>query len=264
MLVLADQARRSIPRCQVRSCAVVCGAAGRATGCKRLGAGTMARVSDRRLIRAAALGAVCLRAGSRTGAAADPGYPAVDSGTTATPRWSPASTPWRLPIPGIVRVFSIGDSYQGRAIWAAEVSDHVGKDEGEPEVLFDGLHHAREHLSAEEPLSILHLLADHYGHTDALGRRVTHLVDTRRIWIIFMVNPDGLEKDLAGGPYGGGHYAGWRKNVQPTPHSSFVGTDINRNYGYAWGCCGGSSGSPSSDMYRGPRAVVDPGSSGGA
>src|SRR5688500_10416025 len=49
--------------------------------------------------------------------------------------------------PGIVRVFRIGRSAQGRSIWAAEVSDDPGEHEGEPEVMFDGLHHAREHLT---------------------------------------------------------------------------------------------------------------------
>ena len=48
-----------------------------------------------------------------------------------------------------MKLFSIGKSYQGRTIWAAKVSDNVGVDENEPEVLFDGLHHAREHISAE-------------------------------------------------------------------------------------------------------------------
>ena len=215
-------------------------------------------MSSRRLIRAAAL-AVCASAVfAGPGVAAEPGYPAVDRRYHSYPEMAADIHAEAAAHPSIVRVFSIGDSYQGRAIWAAEVSDRVGVDEGEPEVLFDGLHHAREHLSAEESLSILHLLADHYGHTDALGRRVTRIVNTRRVWIIFMVNPDGLEKDLAGGPYGGGHYAGWRKNVQPTLHSKAIGTDINRNYGYDWGCCEGSSGDPRSDMYRGPRAWSTP------
>ena len=40
--------------------------------------------------------------------------------------------------------------------------------------------------------------------------------------------------------------------------SSYVGTDLNRNYGYKWGCCGGSSGFPSSDTYRGPSAFSAP------
>ena len=71
--------------------------------------------------------------------------------------------------PDIVRLFSIGRSHEGRELWAAEVSDQPGTDEGEPEVLFDGLHHAREHLSAEMTISILDLLAGQYGRDTGLG-----------------------------------------------------------------------------------------------
>src|SRR4029453_16683456 len=39
--------------------------------------------------------------------------------------------------PNLVDVFSIGESVHGREIWAAKVSDSVGTDEDEPEVLFD-------------------------------------------------------------------------------------------------------------------------------
>jgi hypothetical protein len=31
-----------------------------------------------------------------------------------------------------------------------------------------------------------------------------------------------------------------------------VGTDLNRNYDYRWGCCGGSSGFEGDETYRGP------------
>ena len=89
--------------------------------------------------------------------------------------------------PGHRRVSSIGKSYQGRDIWAAKVSDNVAIDEDEPEVLFDWLHHAREHLSLEQDLAILRWLTDGYG-TDP---RITDIVDTREIWIVFAVNPDG-------------------------------------------------------------------------
>ena len=65
--------------------------------------------------------------------------------------------------PDIVRVFAIGSSYKGRTIWAVEVSDNVGADEGEPEVMLDALHHAREHLTPEMALYALHLLTDSYG-----------------------------------------------------------------------------------------------------
>jgi hypothetical protein len=160
--------------------------------------------------------------------------------------------------PDIVRVFSIGDSSEGRPILAAEISDHPGQDEGEPEVLFDGLHHAREHLSAEMAISILDLLVGGYGAPSPLGQRVTRLVDERRTWIVFMVNPDGLTYDLGGAPY-----RSWRKNRQPGPGTGAagrraIGTDLNRNYGYRWGCCGGSSGEPAHLYYRGPRAWSAP------
>src|SRR5215204_2398978 len=151
--------------------------------------------------------------------------------------------------PDIVDVFSIGKSYQGRNIWAAKVSDNVHVDENEPEVLFDGLHHDREHLTVEQTLAILRWLSDDYGRDD----EITDLVDTREIWIIFNVNPDGGEYDLTGSPY-----RAWRKNRQPNSGTTAVGTDLNRNYGYRWGCCGGSSGSKSSDTSRGTKAWSAP------
>ena len=173
-------------------------------------------------------------------------YPAKDARYHAYPEMVSHIKQVAEQHPGIVRVFSIGQSHQGRKLWAAEISDNVGRDEGEPEVLFDGLHHAREHLSAELPIYILDLLTNQYGRKTDLGQRVTNLVNKRRTWIVFMVNPDGLQYDLTGNPY-----RGWRKNRQPTPGSTKVGTDLNRNYGYKWGCCGGSSGSPGAFDFRG-------------
>jgi carboxypeptidase T len=156
--------------------------------------------------------------------------------------------------PDIVHVFSIGKSYQGRDIWAAKISDNVADDEAEPEVLFDALHHAREHMTVEQALYLFHLLADNYG-TDT---QITNLVNSREIWIIFAVNPDGFEYDLT--CTGSSHppYCAWRKNRQPNSGSSAIGTDLNRNYDYDWGCCGGSSGTKSSITYRGSKAFSAP------
>ena len=180
-------------------------------------------------------------------------YPARDSRYHSYPEMVSHIKQVAAAHPDIVRILSIGKSHQGRKLWAAEVSDDPGRDEGEPEILFDGLHHAREHLSAEMPIYILDLLTKQYGKTTELGKRVTRLVDKRRTWIVFMVDPDGLQYDLGGSPY-----RSWRKNRQPTPGSKKVGTDLNRNYGYKWGCCGGSSGSPGAWNYRGPKAWSAP------
>ncbi len=144
---------------------------------------------------------------------------------------------------------SIGQSFENRDLPVIKISDNVGTDEDEPEVLFTAHQHAREHLTVEMALYLMHLLLDNYG-TDA---RVTNLVDSREIWIVPDVNPDGGEYDIATGSY-----RSWRKNRQPNAGTSAVGTDPNRNWGYQWGCCGGSSGNPSSETYRGATPFSAP------
>ncbi|WP_329621432.1 M14 family metallopeptidase [Streptomyces sp. NBC_01255] len=144
--------------------------------------------------------------------------------------------------PSIMRKQVIGKTYQGRDIVAIKISDNVATDESEPEVLFTHHQHAREHLTVEMALYLLRELGAGYG-TDS---RVTNAVNGREIWIIPDLNPDGGEYDIASGSY-----RSWRKNRQPNSGSSYIGTDMNRNWNYKWGCCGGSSGSKSSETYRG-------------
>ncbi|MEO7911311.1 MAG: M14 family metallopeptidase [Roseiflexaceae bacterium] len=153
--------------------------------------------------------------------------------------------------PSIVQLFSIGTSYQGRELLAAKISDNVGQDEGEPEALFVGLYHAREHLTVEMQLYLLRLLTENYGL--AGQEQITGLVDSREIYLIFELNPDGGEFDIASGGY-----QFWRKNRQPIGGSFQVGTDLNRNHSYKWGCCGGSSSSPGSETYRGVAPASTP------
>ncbi|MFJ9740334.1 M14 family metallopeptidase [Streptomyces sp. NPDC101166] len=151
--------------------------------------------------------------------------------------------------PSIISKRVIGKSYQGRDIVAVKISDNVASDEAEPEVLFTHHQHAREHLTVEMALYLIRELGAGYG-TDA---RITNMVNSREIWIVPDVNPDGGEYDVATGSY-----RSWRKNRQPNSGSSNVGTDLNRNWAFRWGCCGGSSGSTSSETYRGPAAESAP------
>jgi hypothetical protein len=151
--------------------------------------------------------------------------------------------------PAIMRQQVIGTSYGGRNIVAIKISDNAGTDEAEPEVLFTHHQHAREHLTVEMALYLLH----QFGDTYATDSRIKNIVDSREIWIIPDLNPDGGEYDIATGSY-----RSWRKNRQPNSGSSYVGTDLNRNWNYRWGCCGGSSGSKSSETYRGASAESAP------
>jgi carboxypeptidase T len=151
--------------------------------------------------------------------------------------------------PAILSLSSLGLAYEGRTLWVVKISDNVGTDEDEPEVLFTHHQHAREHLTVEQGLYTLQMLTDEYG----VDSRITGIVDSREIWLVFDANPDGGEFDIATGSY-----VSWRKNRQPNAGTSAVGTDLNRNWGYRWGCCGGSSGTPSSTTYRGPAAFSAP------
>ena len=110
-----------------------------------------------------------------------------------------------------------------------------------------GCHHAREWISVEVPFLFGKYLLDNYG----LDPQVRALVDAAEIWIVPIVNPDGLEYSI--------HvYRYWRKNRRANADGTF-GVDINRNYGYAWGADNeGSSGYPGSDIYRGTGPFSEP------
>jgi hypothetical protein len=155
--------------------------------------------------------------------------------------------------PGIARAFSIGKSYEGRKIWGIKISDNVGTDENEPEVFVNSQIHARERAAGELGLAIIEWLTDNYGGSDALGQRVTDIVNSREIYVVPVVNPDGSEYDMSGG-----HWHQWRKNRQPIPDSSQMGVDLNRQFGYMWGGGGNVSTNPASDVYQGPYAWYAP------
>jgi hypothetical protein len=144
--------------------------------------------------------------------------------------------------PTIFTLTSIGQSREGRELWLGKISDNVNTDEREPEFLFTHHIHAREHLTVEQGLYTLRMLTQEYGSNP----QITDLVNRLEIWIVFDINPDGGEFDIATG-----NYVSWRKNRQPNPGVAAVGTDLNRNWGFQWGCCGGSSGNTNSGTYRG-------------
>jgi len=205
------------------------------------------QASRRPLVRATALAALLAIGASSVATATEfpPGKEGYHSYTEVAAEVSAVAAAH----PSIVSRFSIGKSYQGRDIWAVKISDNVTVDEAEPEVMFDGTHHADEHMATEMTLHILHWLVDGYG----VDPRITSIVNSREIWIVFVVNPDGAEYDISGGRF---HH--WRKNRQPTPGTTSIGTDLNRNYSYHWGGGGRTSANPQAITYRGPRAFSTP------
>ena len=150
-----------------------------------------------------------------------------------------------LETPGLAKVYDVGDTIEGRDIWAIKISDNVETDEDEPEVFFCGCHHAREWITVEVALR----LAEHLVNGYSTSQAIRDLVDNAEIWILPVVNPDGYK-------YSWDTYRYWRKNRRDNGDGTF-GVDPNRNYGYRWGGIG-SSGSTSSDTYRGTSSFSEP------
>jgi hypothetical protein len=145
---------------------------------------------------------------------------------------------------------SIGQSHEGRDIWAIKVSDNPDLQEDEPEVLFDALHHAREVITVEVMLDLLRYLCSGYG-SDPVA---TFLVEERQIWIVPVVNPDGYCYNEDTYPSGGGM---WRKNRRINEFTECRGVDCNRNYPYMWDN-GGVEHDPCGDLYLGPYPGSEP------
>lgn len=144
----------------------------------------------------------------------------------------------------ICHLESIGTTHEGRDIWALKISDNPKINEPEPAALLMGAHHAREWPSVEVPMATAQKLLEEYETNE----EIKNLVDNREIWIVPMVNPDGVVYSMEKSRY-------WRKNRRN--NGGTYGVDLNRNYGYQWGNVGASS-SGSSDTYHGTGPFSEP------
>jgi len=146
---------------------------------------------------------------------------------------------------------SIGQTIEGREIYVYKISDNPTVDENEPEIFFNAYIHAREAITFEILFGLANHLLDNYS-TDA---DVASLVDSREIYLMPAVNPDGVEYNATTDPGGGGL---WRKNRSVNPGGA-RGVDLNRNFSEGWGYDNvGSSGTPSSETYRGVTPFSEP------
>lgn len=156
----------------------------------------------------------------------------------------------------IMHLESIGQSYEGRNIWAVTLSNNPSVSEGESAVLLMGAHHGNEKPSYETLIFFIEYITALYGSSnkdnDADGRinedifdgmdndgdgfidedpseeRINNLINNVEIYVLPMVNPDGVEYE-------------WRKNHAPNygplgrnEEITSYGVDLNRNYDYLW------------------------------
>ncbi len=155
--------------------------------------------------------------------------------------------------PGVISSkINLGSTIEGRPVWAVKISDNPNVDEtDEPEVLFTAAIHAREVIT---PLTVFHIM-DHLLDNYGADPDITDLVNSREIWFVPMVNPDGYYHNEVIAPNGGGL---WRKNRRNNGDGTY-GVDLNRNFGYAW-AYDNSGSSPYTDdaTYRGSAPFSEP------
>ncbi|HKP51033.1 MAG TPA: M14 family zinc carboxypeptidase [Chloroflexia bacterium] len=117
-----------------------------------------------------------------------------------------------------------------------------------PVFWYDAGIHSREIATPEVAMRFINYLLDNYdSNADAHW-----LVDYQDIWVMPMLNPDGHHMNESNGQ---GTPTLHRRNADKDDGCSTYdqfGTDINRNFPFQWGCCGGSSPNPCDDVYRGP------------
>lgn len=108
--------------------------------------------------------------------------------------------------------------------------------------------HAREYTTAELGTRFAEYLVANYG-TDP---EVTWLLDHHEVHLLLQSNPDGRKRAETG--------LLWRKNTNNDycSNTNDRGADLNRNFEYQWGCCGGSSSQQCSNAFRGPAAASEP------
>ena len=99
--------------------------------------------------------------------------------------------------PQLVRLESIGQSYEGRAIWVVTLTNfETGEAEHKPAFWVDGNIHASEVSPSSACLYLIDRLVSAYGADPDVSR----CMDTRAFYICPRVNPDGAELALADKP----------------------------------------------------------------
>jgi len=143
---------------------------------------------------------------------------------------------------------SVSPSIGGNPIKWLKISDNPESDtEGEPQVLYTSIHHAREPMSLSQLIYYMWYLLENYE----IDPEIKTIVDNTELYFVPVVNPDGYLYNQVTDPDGGGL---WRKN-----RNNSNGVDNNRNYDYhingdasngSWGGPG-SSNNPGSQTYHG-------------
>lgn len=150
--------------------------------------------------------------------------------------------------PDIVARFNVGLSLENRMIFGFRIDSPTPGPAGtiKPVMYIHSTQHAREWLAPMTTMYVAEQLIAGYGTDPA----ATAFLDKFTLVVVPVVNVDGYVYTWTTERY-------WRKNRRNNGNGTF-GVDLNRNWGFAWGSDNGSSGSGSSDVYRGTAPFSEP------
>jgi murein tripeptide amidase MpaA len=104
---------------------------------------------------------------------------------------------WATQYPDLIRLTTIGESYEKRPIWLLTLTNRAtGSDLEKPAVWIDANIHATEITGTTTALKIAHTLLEGYGKE----AQITRLLDQAVYYILPRVNPDGAALALADRP----------------------------------------------------------------
>lgn len=156
--------------------------------------------------------------------------------------------------PDLVSMESLGKSPYGRQLWAVKLG------RGESVLFLNGSHHAREWMTSSLLMKLIDTYAQAYDTNVRIGNyNVRDLLDEVSIWVVPMVNPDGVtlsQQGTAGLPAdlaqmlrkynkNSTNFTRWKANMQ--------GIDLNRQYPANWNTIRDAVSFPSYQNYKGNR-----------
>ncbi|XP_071947874.1 carboxypeptidase D-like [Antedon mediterranea] len=123
--------------------------------------------------------------------------------------------------PNITKMYSIGQSVEGRPLYALEISNNVGVHEIlEPEFKYIANMHGDEVTGRELILKLAEYLCNEYHAGNAT---IKYLVDNTRIHLLPSLNPDGFEKAFQ-------FYKEFDMVIDAYGRENLHSVDLNRNF----------------------------------
>ncbi|MCW7556183.1 M14 family zinc carboxypeptidase [Endozoicomonas gorgoniicola] len=144
--------------------------------------------------------------------------------------------------PDLIRLQSIGETWEGRPIMLVTISNDVAYANEKPALLYTGTIHAREWIGIELATQFVQYVIDHYKTNPKLFNALTR----NTLYMVPCLNPDGFE-------YSRRHFSFWRKNRRDNGDGTF-GVDLNRNFSVRFR----KSQDTSSNIYGGPEPFSEP------